>query len=106
MISNANQSEITSILYSSYNDGRTPKTLRKQTKRIKQRNNPLSAFISSRSSRRIRRVGSWAAEALVRSGIGKIKLIDLDDICISNTNRQLHAMSSTVGKMKIEEMKR
>jgi tRNA A37 threonylcarbamoyladenosine dehydratase len=42
----------------------------------------------------------------VRSGVGNIVLIDLDDICISNTNRQLHAMSSTVGKMKIEEMKR
>jgi tRNA A37 threonylcarbamoyladenosine dehydratase len=51
-------------------------------------------------------VGSWAAEALVRSGVGNIVLIDLDDICISNTNRQLHAMSSTVGKMKIGEMKR
>lgn len=42
----------------------------------------------------------------MRSGVGNIVLIDLDDICISNTNRQLHAMSSTVGKMKIEEMKR
>ena len=51
-------------------------------------------------------VGSWAAEALARSGIGNIILIDLDDICISNTNRQLHAMQSTVGKMKIDEMKR
>ena len=51
-------------------------------------------------------VGSWAAEALCRSGIGNLILIDLDDICISNTNRQLHALSSTVGKMKIDEMKR
>ena len=51
-------------------------------------------------------VGSWTAEALVRSGIGNIILVDLDDICISNTNRQLHALSSTVGKLKIEEMKR
>jgi tRNA A37 threonylcarbamoyladenosine dehydratase len=51
-------------------------------------------------------VGSWAAEALCRSGVGNLVLIDLDDICISNTNRQLHALSSTVGKMKIEEMKR
>ena len=50
-------------------------------------------------------VGSWAAEALCRSGIGNIILIDLDDICISNTNRQLHAMTSIVGRMKIEEMK-
>mmetsp|Transcript_25797 Transcript_25797/g.37474 ORF Transcript_25797/g.37474 Transcript_25797/m.37474 type:complete len:383 (+) Transcript_25797:158-1306(+) len=50
-------------------------------------------------------VGSWAAEALCRSGIGNIILIDLDEICISNTNRQLHALESTVGKSKIDEMK-
>lgn len=51
-------------------------------------------------------VGSWAAEALCRSGVGNLILIDLDDICISNTNRQLHATSSTIGKRKIDEMKR
>lgn len=51
-------------------------------------------------------VGSWAAESLCRSGVGNIILIDLDDICISNTNRQLHALTSTVGRMKIDEMKR
>lgn len=49
-------------------------------------------------------VGSWSAEALVRSGIGSVTLIDLDDICISNTNRQLHALSDTVGQMKVEVM--
>ena len=49
-------------------------------------------------------VGSWAAEALCRSGIGNLVLIDLDDICISNTNRQMHAMTSTVGNFKIDEM--
>ena len=49
-------------------------------------------------------VGSWAAEAMCRSGIGHITLIDLDDICISNTNRQLHALSNTVGQMKIDAM--
>lgn len=51
-------------------------------------------------------VGSWAAEALCRSGVGNLILVDLDDICISNTNRQLHATSTTVGKMKIDEMRR
>jgi len=51
-------------------------------------------------------VGSWAAEALCRSGVGNLILIDLDDIYISNTNRQLHATSTTVGQMKIEEMRR
>ena len=47
-------------------------------------------------------VGSWTVEALGRSGIGTIILIDLDDICISNVNRQLPALSSTVGAMKID----
>ena len=51
-------------------------------------------------------VGSWTAEALCRSGVGNIILVDLDDVCISNSNRQLHAMSSTVGHMKTDVMKR
>lgn len=51
-------------------------------------------------------VGSWAAEALCRSGVGHLVLIDVDDICISNTNRQLHTLSSTVGKFKIQEMEK
>lgn len=45
-------------------------------------------------------VGSWALESLVRSGIGQVTLVDFDEVCISNTNRQLHALSSTVGKSK------
>ncbi|WP_444885432.1 tRNA cyclic N6-threonylcarbamoyladenosine(37) synthase TcdA [Microbulbifer sp. PSTR4-B] len=49
-------------------------------------------------------VGTWIAEALARSGVGALTLIDLDDICITNTNRQCHALSSTVGHMKIEVM--
>lgn len=49
-------------------------------------------------------VGSWAAEALARSGISEITLFDMDDICISNTNRQIHAKSSSVGKMKVDVM--
>lgn len=51
-------------------------------------------------------VGSWAAEALARSGVGRLTLVDLDDICVSNINRQLHATVDTVGKLKVEEMKR
>ena len=47
-------------------------------------------------------VGSWAAEALARTGVGKITLIDMDDICVTNTNRQIHAMTSSVGKLKSE----
>ncbi|MDZ7924176.1 MAG: tRNA cyclic N6-threonylcarbamoyladenosine(37) synthase TcdA [Marinagarivorans sp.] len=45
-------------------------------------------------------VGSWAAEALARSGVGHLTLIELDDICVTNTNRQLHAMTSSVGQQK------
>ena len=49
-------------------------------------------------------VGSWAAEALARTGIGHITLVDMDDICVTNTNRQLHALKGTVGDQKIEVM--
>lgn len=49
-------------------------------------------------------VGSWAAEALARSGVGEISLFDLDDVCVTNTNRQLHALEGTVGKPKVEVM--
>lgn len=50
-------------------------------------------------------VGSYTAEALARSGVGTIDLIDDDKVCITNINRQLIATHSTVGKMKIEVMK-
>lgn len=49
-------------------------------------------------------VGSWAAEALARSGVGQITLIDLDDICVTNTNRQAHTLSSTIGELKVDAM--
>ena len=45
-------------------------------------------------------VGSWAAEALARSGVGELTLIELDEVCVSNTNRQLHALASRVGQSK------
>ena len=50
-------------------------------------------------------VGSWAAEALARSGIGQITMVDLDDVCVSNVNRQLPALSSTVGREKVDVLK-
>ena len=50
-------------------------------------------------------VGSWAAEALVRSGVGRFVLVDDDRICLTNLNRQLHATRSTVGQVKVEAMK-
>ena len=49
-------------------------------------------------------VGSWTVEALARSGVGKLTLVDLDDICVNNTNRQLHTMEDTVGRQKIDVM--
>lgn len=49
-------------------------------------------------------VGSWVAEALARSGIGTLVLVDLDDICVTNTNRQLHALNSTIGRPKTAVM--
>ncbi|NBA95397.1 tRNA cyclic N6-threonylcarbamoyladenosine(37) synthase TcdA [Pseudomonas sp. R5(2019)] len=49
-------------------------------------------------------VGSWAAEAMARSGVGEISLFDLDDVCVSNTNRQLHALEGNVGQAKVEVM--
>ncbi len=49
-------------------------------------------------------VGTWVAEALARSGIGRITLIDLDDICVTNTNRQSHALADTIGQSKVEVM--
>ncbi len=49
-------------------------------------------------------VGSWAAEALARSGIGHITLIDNDDIALSNINRQIHSQTSTVDQPKVEVM--
>ncbi len=49
-------------------------------------------------------VGSWAVEALARSGIGQLTLIDMDHVAESNINRQLPALSSTLGKNKIEVM--
>lgn len=46
-------------------------------------------------------VGSWAAEALARSGIGRLTLIDPDEVCVSNTNRQSPALSGQYGRAKV-----
>ncbi|GAB2501730.1 tRNA threonylcarbamoyladenosine dehydratase [Arenimonas alkanexedens] len=47
-------------------------------------------------------VGSWAVEALARSGVGRLVLIDADEVCVSNTNRQLHALDGQFGRGKGE----
>lgn len=49
-------------------------------------------------------VGSWAAEALARSAVGRLTLIDLDHIAESNTNRQIHALGETYGQAKVQAM--
>ncbi len=49
-------------------------------------------------------VGSFAAEALARSNVGCIALVDFDQICVTNANRQLHALKGTIGKYKVDVM--
>lgn len=46
-------------------------------------------------------VGSWTVEALARTGVGTLTLIDLDDVCVTNTNRQSHALDGTIGRPKV-----
>lgn len=50
-------------------------------------------------------VGSWVAESLARTGLGHLTLVDLDDVCVTNINRQVHALNGTVGKFKVDVMK-
>jgi tRNA A37 threonylcarbamoyladenosine dehydratase len=50
-------------------------------------------------------VGSWAAEALARSGVGALTLVDLDHVAESNINRQVHALASTIGQAKVLAMR-
>ena len=50
-------------------------------------------------------VGSWCAEALVRSGVGNLAIVDGDSVCESNINRQLMATTTTIGKPKVEVMR-
>jgi tRNA A37 threonylcarbamoyladenosine dehydratase len=49
-------------------------------------------------------VGSWVVEALARSGVGALTLVDGDDVCVSNINRQLHAVEAAVGRPKAAVM--
>lgn len=49
-------------------------------------------------------VGSFAAESLARSGVGELVLVDFDDICVTNANRQLHALRGNIGKKKVDVM--
>ena len=49
-------------------------------------------------------VGSWAVEALVRSGVGRLTLVDADELCVSNSNRQLPALDGQFGRAKVAAM--
>ncbi|HXV21554.1 MAG TPA: tRNA threonylcarbamoyladenosine dehydratase [Desulfuromonadales bacterium] len=49
-------------------------------------------------------VGSYAAEALARAGVGRLTLVDFDDICLTNVNRQIHALDGTIGRPKVQVM--
>lgn len=49
-------------------------------------------------------VGSWTAEGLARSGVGALTLIDLDDVCVTNVNRQIHALDGQIGRPKVAAM--
>jgi tRNA threonylcarbamoyladenosine dehydratase len=49
-------------------------------------------------------VGSFAAEALLRSGVGRLFLVDFDRVCVTNVNRQVHAVKGTLGKLKVAVM--
>jgi len=79
-----------------------------------QRFDGLAQLLGGDASARLRRahacvvglggVGSWAAEALARSGVGRITLVDPDVVCVTNTNRQAHALDPTVGQLKVEAM--
>jgi tRNA A37 threonylcarbamoyladenosine dehydratase len=46
-------------------------------------------------------VGSWVVEALARTGVGALTLVDLDEVCVSNVNRQLPALAETIGRAKV-----
>jgi tRNA threonylcarbamoyladenosine dehydratase len=46
-------------------------------------------------------VGTWSVEALARSGVGHLSLVDLDDVCVTNVNRQIHALDGTIGRSKV-----
>jgi len=50
-------------------------------------------------------VGSWVVEALARSGVGRLCLIDADEVCVSNSNRQLQAMVGNFGRLKVEALR-
>jgi tRNA A37 threonylcarbamoyladenosine dehydratase len=86
-----------------------------QSLELERRFGALARLYGAESARRIRAahvavvgiggVGSWAAEALARSGVAALTLIDLDHVAESNVNRQIHALTATIGQAKIDAMR-
>lgn len=86
-----------------------------ETADLERRFGGLARLYGTEGARRIRAaqvvvvgiggVGSWATEALARSGVARLTLIDLDHIAESNINRQIHALSSTLGQSKVQAMR-
>ncbi|MEO7243019.1 MAG: ThiF family adenylyltransferase [Variovorax sp.] len=86
-----------------------------QTADLERRFGGLSRLYGAEGARRIRSahvivvgiggVGSWTAESLARSGVGALTLVDLDHVAESNINRQIHALSETLGKSKVGAMR-
>ena len=80
-----------------------------------QRFNGIARLYGTAGAARLRRahvcvigvggVGSWAVEALARTGLGALTLIDLDEVCVSNINRQLPALTHEIGKPKVQVLK-
>lgn len=81
------------------------------TKNYQARFSGIRRLLGAEGQERVRRahvcvigvggVGSWAVEALARTGVGALTLVDFDEICISNVNRQLHAVTGEFGKPKV-----
>ena len=82
--------------------------------RLLRRFDRMGRLVGDESMRRLRAahvmvigiggVGSWTAESIVRSGVGRVTLVDFDEICITNFNRQLHALEGLVGTQKAAVM--
>jgi len=89
-------------------------SVEEQTYRLHRRFDRMGRLVGDRAMERLFQshvlviglggVGSWAAEALARSGVGRLTLVDFDEICITNANRQLHALAGLVGQKKAHVM--
>lgn len=108
-------SAITSRLPSPHQKCYLERVQREQESNYVQRFSGIARLYGDEGADRLRRahvavvgvggVGSWSVEALARSGIGALTLIDFDEVCLSNVNRQLPALTSEVGKAKVRVLR-